>query len=147
VHEKYVNDYTYFHQFSANQFVFRPAASGAYSQQVKADGASFITVECPCEVGGQLWSEADGKADEVWQECIDMGLLKPETPRYLSFDFVRAPVTHRYEKAGYEGVAKQVEQDIQALEGAIVVPNRSAFSRREIYVTVAESVNAMALGQ
>jgi len=147
VHEKYVNDYTYFHQFSANQYVFRPAASGSYSQQVKANGSTFITVECPCEVGGQLWSEAAEKAEEVWQECIDMGLLKPETPRYLNFDFIKAPVTHRYEKVGYENIAKQVEKKIAALDGVIVVPNRSASARREIYLTVDESINAMAIGQ
>ena len=147
VHQDNVNDYTYFHQFSANQYVFRPAASGTYSQQIKANGSTFITVECPCETDGELWAEPGKHADKVWQECIDMGLLKPATPRYLSVDFVKAPVTHRYEKSGYEKIAKGVERKIDALDGVIVVPSRSAFSRREIYLTVDDAVNIMAKGQ
>jgi len=146
VKQEFVEDYTYFHQFSAGQRVFRPAAAGNYGQQVTPDGATFITVECPCEKDGDLWTSPESFAEEVWRECIDMGILAPNTPNFLDFHFVKAPVTHRYAKCGYEAIAQKIEGDIEALSGSLIVPSRNAFTRREIFLTVEESVREFVEG-
>lgn len=147
VKQAYVQDYTYFHQFSAGQRVFRPAAAGSYGQQVSSEGNTFITVECPCEKGGDLWDSPENFAQEVWLECVDMGILAADTPQFLDFDFVKAPVTHRFAKCGYESIAQELEGEIDALGGTLIVPNRNAFTRREIFLTVEEGVRELVEGK
>ena len=138
---KYVCDYTYFHQFTPGSLVFRSSAAGIYSQQIKENGLTYISAECPTLIGSSLWESPDQYVDGVWNECLSMGLLRKDAVRGKEYKVMRAPVTHKYNKVGYAAICDEIDHKIEKTDGVVVKPSRKAFTRRELMWAVEECVN------
>lgn len=138
-----INNYTYFHQFTPNRYVFRSAAAGLYSKQYDDTGNSFISVECPAIVGSEFWQTPSLFQTRVWQECMDMGLLKKDAQFIGEPKIKKAPVTHRYPKKGYFSLCEELEKDVVATKKVIVLPYKEAFTRREVMFSIEDAIEKM----
>jgi hypothetical protein len=143
VQAKYVNDYTYFHQFTPGSLIFRSAAAGLYSGQIKKDGMTFISAECPTNVGSDLWNQPEKYIEGVWQECIAMDLLKTDAVKGPEVKIMKAPITHKFNKVGMLSLMDDFNTKIDNTNLAIVKPGRNAFTRREIMWSVEEMVQKL----
>lgn len=138
-----INDYTYFHQFTPKRYVFRAAAAGLYSQQINSKGVSFISVECPAKMDSDFWEQPEKYTNEVWTECVSMGLIKPGTSYLGTPNIKKAAVTHRFPLRGQFELCDELETDINDRGGKIIVCRKEAFTRREIMIAVENAIKEM----
>jgi protoporphyrinogen oxidase len=136
---KICNNYTYFHKFTPGDLVFRPSAAGLYSEQINEAGETYISVECGANSESAIWKDPDAHAQKVWDECVQMGLLK-ESPMSKSYVWHRVPVTHRLPKTSFFTERKQLDDAVVASNNVMVIPDPNAFVRREIMWAVEASV-------
>ncbi|WP_086932521.1 NAD(P)-binding protein [Agarilytica rhodophyticola] len=143
VKENKVNNYTYFHQFTPDRYVFRSAAAGLYSNQVDSDGNSFISVECPATIGSDFWQNPENFQLYVWQECMNMGLLKSDAKIIDTPKIKKAPVTHKYPKKGYFSLCEELEESVAKTKNILILPRKEAFTRREVMWAVEDAIEKM----
>lgn len=141
--ENNINDYTYFHQFSPELVTFRPTSAGVMSKQVTPDGKTFIVAECPTEIGSEIWENPEEYAEQSWKEIEMIGLTKPGTAKFLDVDFVKVKQTYNMPKVGAEEILTELDSEVENTNGRVILPNRNAFLRREIYWAVEESIGSL----
>lgn len=140
VKQDQINNYTYFHQFTPSRHVFRSSAAGLYSKQSDLNGESFVSVECPTIIGNDMWLNPSKYQQEVWNECVNMGLVA-QGSNFIDEPLIRkAPVTHRFPLVGCLDLCQELDHEIHKLDGALIVPKNEAFTRREIMFAVEEAI-------
>lgn len=139
-HVDRVLDCTYFHQFTPGAHVYRSAAAGRYSHQINDDGSTFVMCECPTDVDSERWVNAEKYAPAAWQECVDMGLIQGDMPPDASH-VTKAKITYRLPKVGCTAACDELEEKIGETGSRIIMPLRSAFTRREIYYSLENLVD------
>ncbi len=134
-HVDRIYDCTYFQHFTPGAYAYRSAAAGRYSHQIREDGSTFITCECPASIDSERWENAEANAPAVWQECIDIGLISGQEG-FDDYNVLRAKVTHRMPKPGYGAACDALQEKVEATDSRIILPSRHAFNRREIFYTL-----------
>ena len=125
-----VGDYTYVHDFSENSRIFRASAPGVYSQQIDADGNTYVCFEVPTKKGSELWDEPDGRLGEVWQEASILGVVHGEQPRDNTV--LRLPATFRVPKLGFGNTKDAILARVHSFSDRIFVAQQTAFSKIDI---------------
>ena len=139
-----VNNFTYFHQFSANTLVYRSSAMGVYSNQIKADGKTFVTAECPTDKGTEFWNNPEKFMQDVWDELVSMELIKHgEILPNVRF-FSCLPSTHRIPLVGHENALGNFEKHMALRHKNILIEGNKAFLRREIFLNAKSMVEKLA---
>lgn len=143
VDASFVNNYTYLHQFSPSTFVYRSSAMGIYSGQVNTDGKTFITAECPTDVGSDLWNAPEAHVKDIWSELGQMDLLSSRDKKWSDFQCVKLPSTHRVPKFGHAVASKSYEERIKKKYPNLIVDGHQAFLRRDIFLNSNSIVDAL----
>ena len=63
--KNHIKNFTYIQNFNSDGLCNLFAASGIYSNQLSAEGLSFITAECPTTVGGKTWENYESLHEKV----------------------------------------------------------------------------------
>lgn len=127
-----VRDFTYLQNFDPDQLTYRSAASGRFSHQVRDDGVSFVTCECPAEIGGARWNDPDGMAQDVWDEIRRLGVVEMDA-ELVDYDVKRIPATFKLAKLGYNAAFKAFHEEVAANHDRVILRDVVPFFRRDIY--------------
>lgn len=127
-----IKDFTYLQNFDPGQLTYRTAAAGIFSNQIREDGVSFITSECPAAVGSEKWQNTEVMVGKVWEECKALGIIKPDA-ELLDSHFVRVPSTFKLPLLGYTGRINEFYSEIPKRSSRVILRNVIPFFRREIY--------------
>ena len=103
-----------------------------YSNQLSAEGLSFITAECPTTVGGKTW-ENYGLHEKVWLEAKSLKVVS-ESAELKGFDTVRVSKTVKMKKLGFDEAYTKFKQELRTITKNIVSPENVPFFRREIFL-------------
>lgn len=128
-----IKDFTYLQNFEPDALTYRTAAAGLYSNQIREDGVSFITSECPAAIGGETWENADNIAPKVWAECQALDIVSP-TAELLDSHVLRIPSTFKPALIGYSERIAEIRNDIENHSQRVHLHNTEPFFRREIYL-------------
>ncbi|MDA8740522.1 NAD(P)-binding protein [Rhodobacteraceae bacterium] len=126
-----VRDFTYLQNFDPNQLTYRTAAAGRLSHQVK-DGISFVTCECPTEIGNDTWNNPDSIAVDCWEEIKRLGIVSQDAT-LDSFDVKRIPTSFKIAKCGYGQAFKDLCIEVEKKFDRIILRDVVPFFRRDIY--------------
>ena len=128
-----IKDFTYLQNFDPKDLTYRIAAAGIFSGQIKEDGTSFITCECPATIGSSEWENADSLAADVWTECQKLGVVKDEA-ELVDCEVLRIPVTFKMPLLGYTRRVDEVREKVLSKTKRVVLRNVIPFYRRDIYL-------------
>ena len=134
---KYIKDFTYLQNFNLNGYCQRFASAGLYSNQIKDDGTSFITCECPVTIGSELWNNSDNLHEEVWKEAKNLGVVSSEA-KLEDYDTIKVPTTIKMPMIGFFENLYNFADRISEEFPNIIFRKNIPFFRREIYL---ESLN------
>ncbi|WP_299968631.1 NAD(P)-binding protein [uncultured Roseobacter sp.] len=128
-----VRDLTYLQNFDPDQLTYRSAASGRFSHQVRADGVSFVTCECPAEIGSAYWNDPESLGADVWAEIKELGVVDADA-ELVAADIKRIPVSFKLAKLGYADAFKTFHADVANRHDKVVLRDVVPFFRRDIYL-------------
>lgn len=131
-HADKIKDFTYLQNFEPSALTYRTAAAGIFSNQIREDGGSFITSECPAAVGSEHWENTENLVHKVWEECKALGIVRPEA-ELQGYDALRAPSTFKLPKIGYTAAVSSFYEKIPSKSERVILRNVIPFFRREIY--------------
>jgi glycine/D-amino acid oxidase-like deaminating enzyme len=129
----WLKDFTYLQNFDPGSYTYRTAAAGVFSNQVRPDGTTFITCECPIRPGSDRWDKAETLAPAIWAEVKALGIVKPEAV-LLDQDIARFPVTFKMPKTGFTASVERFKEDIAKRSRRVVLRNVIPFFRRDVYL-------------
>lgn len=132
-HEDKIRDFTYLQNFDPDQITYRSAASGRFSHQRRDDGVSFVTCECPAEIGGSRWNDPEGTALGVWEEIKRLGVVEKDA-ELVDFDMKRIPTTFKLAKLGYNSAFKDLSSEVSRKHDRVILRDVVPFFRRDIYL-------------
>ncbi|MGZ2259825.1 NAD(P)-binding protein [Roseobacter sp. A03A-229] len=135
-----VRDFTYLQNFDPDQLTYRSAAAGRFSHQVRDDGVSFVTCECPAEVGSAHWNDPDSLATDVWAEIKELGVVDSDAD-LVAADVKRIPVSFKLAKLGYADAFKKFHGDVSSQHDKVILRDVVPFFRRDIYLDSAHLSN------
>lgn len=133
-------DFTYLQNFDPDQLTYRSAASGRFSHQIRDDGVSFVTCECPAEVAGVHWNNPESLAAEVWSEIKELGVVDADAT-LVGADVKRIPVSFKLAKIGYNNAFKKFHSEVSERHKKVVLRDVTPFFRRDIYLDSAHLAN------
>jgi hypothetical protein len=128
-----IKTFTYLQNFDPEGITYRTAAAGIFGNQVRPDGTTFITCECPIRPGSERWEKAETLGPAIWAEVKALGLVKPDA-EMIDCDIIRIPVTFKLPKVGYTGKIEEFRQDVAKRTRRVLLRNVIPFFRREIYL-------------
>jgi protoporphyrinogen oxidase len=128
-----ISDLTYLQNFDPDGTTYRTAAAGIFSNQVREDGSSFITCECPTTTDSDLWNNPENYVEKVWQECQDLKVIKAGS-ELLDHDIVKIPQTFKVAKLGYSEKIAEFESILASKNPRVVLQNVVPFFRRDVYL-------------
>ncbi|QJF52872.1 NAD(P)-binding protein [Roseobacter ponti] len=138
-----VRDFTYLQNFDPDQLTYRSAASGRFSHQVREDGVSFVTCECPADVNGTYWNDTDKLAADVWDEIRSLGVVEKDA-ELAGFDVKRIPVSFKLARLGYAAAFRDFHTDVASRHKRVILRDVVPFFRRDIYLDSAHLTNLVA---
>ncbi len=130
---KQIKDFTYLQNFEPDAFTYRTAAAGLFSNQIKEDGTSFITCECPAAIGSDTWERSDEIAPEIWAECQALGIVQ-EDAELLDHEVIRIPSTFKPALVGFTDKIAEIYAEIPKHSERVHLHNVEPFFRRDIYL-------------
>lgn len=128
-----VQDFTYLQNFDPQGVTYRTAAAGIFGNQIKPDGTTFLTCECPIRPGSEKWDKAEGMAGEIWAECKALGVVGPDA-ELIASDILRIPVTFKLPKLGYTAKIEEFRAEAARRSRRVILRNVVPFFRRDIYL-------------
>lgn len=128
-----VRDFTYLQNFDPDQLTYRTAAAGRFSHQVREDGVSFVTAECPAEIGSENWNNPEQMGEKVWAEIKELGVVEKDA-ELVAADVKRIPVTFKLAKVGYADAFKSFHSKVSDRHDRIILRDVTPFFRRDIYL-------------
>ena len=132
-HVDKIKNFTYLQNFNINGYTFRTAATGLFSNQVRDDGISFITSECPVEIGSVKWKNAKNLVPDIWEECKALEIVKQDAD-LVDYKIIRFPSTFKPPLVGYHEKLEDILDEVQKRSQRVYVNNTEPFFRREIYL-------------
>jgi hypothetical protein len=135
-----IADLTYLQNFDPDQITYRTAASGLFSKQISGDGSTFLTAECPVEIGSADWNEPEKTKEKIWAEVKNLGVVSQKA-ELISADVKRIPKTFKLAKVGFNKEFQRTADAISETCPNIVVRNATPFFRRDIYQDSSHLVN------
>ena len=69
----------YLHDYNMDRLPFRYNKAGVYSNQIKADGSTYVTAEVPCHPANIKSIATPENAVRAWDAMLETGYLKPGT--------------------------------------------------------------------
>lgn len=136
-----IADFTYLQNFDPQGITYRTAAAGTFSNQVRTDGTTFLTSECPIRPGSDEWNRAEAMGPEIWAEVKSLGLVKPDA-ELIDCDIAKFPITFKLPKLGYTAKIEEFRLDIAKRSRRVILRNVIPFFRRDIYL---DSLNVRGL--
>lgn len=124
-------DFTYLQNFDLDAITYRTAAAGIFSHQEK-DGVSFITSECPVEIGSEDWNNPEEFVKKAWNE-IKLLKIVSEDATLIDSHVLKLPSTFKLSKLNFTKNMKKVIEDINNNSQRIVMRNDIPFFRRDVY--------------
>jgi protoporphyrinogen oxidase len=106
---KNIGSYTYFHDHTPEQLIFRASAPGLYSGQV-IDGKSYICCEVPTHLNSNIWLNAKAYINTIWQEACNLKICSGEMPS--TYKLLQAPITFKLPLVGYQKKFEKIQQKI-----------------------------------
>ena len=128
-----IKDFTYLQNFDPPAKAYRTAAAGIFSNQIRKDGMSFLTCECPTTIGSVDWEDPAKVIKAVWQECLDYGVVAPQAQLEKSFAH-RLPISFKIALSGYRDKIAQFDQEIPRYSRRTLLRDVVPFFRRDIYL-------------
>ncbi len=128
-----IKDFTYLQNFDPDGITYRTASAGIYSGQTRDDGASFITCECPANTESETWKNAPEMYGKIWDECKALNIVSSDA-ELLDHHIIRAPVTFKVAKLGYDDKIKEFREEVTKRNPRIIFRDVKPFFRREIYL-------------
>ncbi|BDW90352.1 NAD(P)-binding protein [Thalassospira tepidiphila] len=128
-----IKDFTYLQNFDPEAVNYRIASAGIFSGQVKEDGTSFITCECPVELNSEDWNNAEALAGRAWQECKHLGIVSQDAT-LVHLDIAKIPVAFKLPKLGYSEQLDKFRDDVSLRSKNVLFRDVTPFYRREIYL-------------
>lgn len=129
----HIKDFTYLQNFDPQGQTYRTASAGIYSNQIDAEGNSFITSECPTPIDSERWKNAGEAHHGIWQECKDLGVIHPDA-ELARHAVLRLPSTFKVAKVGFDEKIHQFQMDLARRSPHIIFRDVKPFFRREIYL-------------
>lgn len=130
--KKKIKDFTYLQNFDPGSNAYRIAAAGLFSNQER-DGLSFITCECPAEMGSDKWNSPEKCVEEVWREVKDLGIVSQDATLAKS-NVVRIPTTFKLAKIHYSEKIDDFCKNVERITDKVHLRNVVPFFRRDIYL-------------
>lgn len=136
-----IGDFTYLQNFDPDGLTYRTAAAGIFGNQVRPDGTTFLTCECPIRPGSELWDKAETLGDAIWKECKALGVVAADAP-LIDCDIIRIPITFKLPKVGYTAGIEEFRAETARRSKRVLLRNVVPFFRRDIYL---DSLNLRSL--
>ncbi len=130
---EWIADFTYLQNFDPQGYTYRTAAAGVFSNQIRPDGTTFLTCECPVRPGSDRWEKAETLGPAIWEEIRSFRLVKPEA-RLLDQDIARFPITFKLPRLGFTASVERFNRDIAKRSKRVVLRNVIPFFRRDVYL-------------
>lgn len=127
-----IKDFTYLQNFGPDGITYRTASAGIYSNQIDAQGNSFVTCECPAPIGSERWEQAAQMHEPIWQECKRLGIVSPEA-ELAAHSVQKLPVTFKVSKVGLDEKIREFEAELARRAPQVVFRDVKPFFRRDIY--------------
>lgn len=128
-----IGNFTYLQNFDPDGLTYRTAAAGIFGNQVRPDGTTFITCECPIRPGSDRWDKAETLGGAIWAECKALGLVAADAP-LIDSDIIRIPVTFKLPKVGYTASIEEFRAEAARRSPRVLLRNVISFFRREVYL-------------
>lgn len=129
----HIKDFTYIQNFDLKGLTYRTASAGLFSNQIRDDGSSFFTCECPVSIDSAYWNDPASMVEKVWQECMELGVVHPDA-ELIEHDVIKIPVTFKPAKLGYSERIEEIQSKISEASHRVLLRNLKTFFRREIYL-------------
>ena len=129
----HIKDFTYLQNFDPNGKTYRTASAGIYSNQINAEGHSFVTCECPTPIDSERWSNSVEAHHDIWQECKDLGIVSPDA-ELSGHAVMRLPSTFKVARLGYDDKIHEFEAEVRRRTRNLIFRDLKPFFRRDIYL-------------
>lgn len=129
---KHIKDFTYLQNFDPEGITYRTASAGIYSNQVKPDGTSFVTCECPTEIGSPRWENPDNYTQAIWEECKALNIVSKDA-LLADSQIIKIPSTFKVAKLGYDEKIAEFNAELAKRNKRIIFRNVKPFFRKEIF--------------
>lgn len=128
-----IKDFTYLQNFGPHGITYRTASAGIYSNQIDADGNSFITCECPAPIDSERWKDSAELHSVIWQECKDLSIVSSDA-ELVRHSVLRLPVTFKLSKIGHDDRIREFQDEVQKRAPDVIFRDVKPFFRRDIYL-------------
>lgn len=126
--EQCFSDYTYMQNFDIDRVTYRSASAGMYSKQNNA-GRTFVTCECPADIGSDHWIDHTLLKDRLYADLLATGFM--QSTKDVTPYFFNAPKTFFAPKIQFGSCFEQLAQRAWE-EFGIFVKDPRVFFRREM---------------
>lgn len=140
---KHIKDFTYLQNFDPQGYTYRTASAGIYSNQITPEGISFITSECPADIGSGRWEKFHEMHRPIWEECKALKIVSEEA-ELLDHSVIRIPTTFKVAKLGYDEKIREFQQEITKRNPRVIFRDVKPFFRREIYLDAPNIIKLVA---
>jgi len=114
-----IGDLSFIQNYDPHYLTFRVSSAGAYSNQITADGNSYICSEITTKLGTDLWENPERYADKIWKEALELGMVQSKKP--VDTLVKKTPISYKHEKVGFEGAFRTVEAELSKITDRIII--------------------------
>lgn len=129
---KHIKNFTYLQNFDPSGHTYRSASAGIYSNQITPDGTSFVTCECPAEMGSDRWEKGEALYQEIWQECKDLSVVDANA-ELLDHQILKFPSTFKVARLGYDEKIFEFNALLAKKHDRIIFRDVKPFFRTDMY--------------
>jgi len=108
----------YMHDFALNRDGFRYSRCGHFSNQITANGHTFVLAETPCNPQHADQAKSDATRDKAWSDMVQAGFLDADAQMLDASTFV-FPFAYAVPKIGWQSVYAQTRAQIDVLTSRI----------------------------
>ena len=123
--------YTYLHDFSVDQLVYRLSSPGFYGKQCNHEGLSYLLVEVPTKVGSNIWNNPKEYERKVWNYVKCTGISQNEHP--VKIIIKKTPVSYPVFGKSFRKSFSQYQQKIQKNFPDVILANPYSYAKVDSY--------------
>lgn len=130
--------YTYVHDFTPENSVFRASSPGFYGQQSNSKGQSYICAECVTETSTDLWQSPEKYENKIWEELKTMGMVSSD--EWQESYSLSTPVSYSMFKVGYNNALAKISNRLEEEYPNILNLNINAYAKNGLIEALSEKL-------
>lgn len=134
--------YTYLHDYTPENLVYRLSSPGFYGKQVNEEGMSYICAEVPTPTDSEIWNNPESYEEQVWNYVQNIGML--DTAKPVKTIIMKTPVSYPVNSVEFGEKFEDFKTIIENKRSSIIISDPRLYSKVDLATYMKQEIDKIA---